>query len=87
MRSAFFGPKLGFSVQKRLCLTFVFIVFSFLSLLFLLFFFKKYRMTLPHKIVINVDIGMLLTWNFQKTFKTKFGSLKIAAGRKVAVIF
>ena len=33
-------------------------------------------MTSPYKIVINVDIGMLLTWNFQKTFKTKFGSLK-----------
>ena len=40
------------------------------------FCFKKHRMTSPHKIVINVDIGMLLTWNFQKTFKTKFGSLK-----------
>ena len=33
-------------------------------------------MTSPHKIVINVDIGMLLTWNFQKTLKTKFGSLE-----------
>ena len=32
-------------------------------------------MTSPLKIVINVDIGILLTWNFQKTFKTKFGSL------------
>ena len=39
--------------------------------------FKKHRMTSPHKIVSNVDIGMLLTWNFQKSFKTKFGSLKI----------
>ena len=25
-----------------------------------------------HKIVINVDIGMLLIWNLQKTCKTKF---------------
>ena len=33
-------------------------------------------MTSPHKIDINGDIGMLLTWNFQKTSKTKFGSLK-----------
>ena len=40
------------------------------------FCFKKHHMTSPHKIVINVDIGMLLTWRFQKTFKTKFGLLK-----------
>ena len=33
-------------------------------------------MTPLHKIVIHVDIGMLLSWNFQKPFKTKFGLLK-----------
>ena len=38
--------------------------------------FKKHRMTPPHKIVINVDIGVLLTLHFQKTLKTKFGSMK-----------
>ena len=38
--------------------------------------FKKHRLTSLLKIVINVNIDMLLTWNFQKTFKTKFGSLK-----------
>ena len=57
-------------------LTFIFIVFMMAKFYFKKFCFKKHRMTSPHKIVINVDIGMLLTWNFQKTFKTKFGSLK-----------
>ena len=33
-------------------------------------------MTSLRKIVVNVDIGMLLTCNFQKTFRTKFGSPK-----------
>ena len=37
---------------------------------------KKHRMTSLHKIVVNVDIGMLLTCNFHKTFKIKFGSPK-----------
>ena len=57
-------------------LTFIFIVFMKAKFYFKKICFKKHRMTSPHKIVINVDIGMLLTWNFQKTFKTKFGSLK-----------
>ena len=33
-------------------------------------------MTSPHKIVIDLDIGMVFTRNFQKNFKTKFGLLK-----------
>ena len=57
-------------------LTFIFIVFMIAKFYFQKFCFKKHRMTSPYKIVINVDMGMLLTWNFQKTFKTKFGSLK-----------
>ena len=57
-------------------LTFIFIVFMMAKFYFKKFCFKKHRMTSPHKIVINVDIGMLLTCNFQKTFKTKFVSLR-----------
>ena len=64
-------------------LTFIFIVFMIAKFCFKRFSFKKHHMASPHKIVINVDIGMLLTWNFQKTFKTKFGSLNIK--RKVLV--
>ena len=57
-------------------LTFIFIVFMMAKFYFKKFCFKKHRMTSPRKIVINVDIGILLAWNFQETFKTKFGSLK-----------
>ena len=57
-------------------LTFIFTVFMMAKCRFKKFCFKKHRTTLPHKIVINVDIGTLLTWKFQKTFTTKFGSLK-----------
>ena len=45
-------------------LTFIFIVFMMAKFYFKKFCFKKHSMTSPHKIVINVDIGMLLTWNF-----------------------
>ena len=57
-------------------LTFIFIAFMIAKVYLKKFCFTKHRMTSPHKIVINVDIGMLLTWNLQKTFKTKFHSLK-----------
>ena len=57
-------------------LIFIFIVFMMAKFYFKKICFKRHRMTSPHKIVINVDISMLLTWNFQITFKTKFGSLK-----------
>ena len=57
-------------------LTFIFIVFMMAKFYFKKFCFKIHRMTSPYNIVINVDIGMLLTWNFQKIFKTKFASLK-----------
>ena len=62
----FYAQKLNFYLYR----------FYDSEILFSKFCFKKHRMTSPYKIVINVDIGMLLTWNFQKTFKTKFGSLK-----------
>ena len=64
-------------------LTFIFIVLMMAKFYFKTFCFKKHCIAAPHKIVINVDLGMLLTWNFQKTFKTKFGSLNIK--RKVLV--
>ena len=42
-------------------LTFIFIIFMMTKFCAKKFCFKKHRMTSPHKIVINVDIGMLLT--------------------------
>ena len=57
-------------------LTFIFIVFVMAKFYFKKFCFKKVCMKSPPKIVINVGIGMPLTWKFQKTFKTKFGSVK-----------
>ena len=42
-------------------LTFIFIVFMMAKFYFKKFCFKKHRMTSPRKIVINVDIGILLT--------------------------
>ena len=56
--------------------SFIFTVFMTAKFCFKTFCFKKHRMTLPHKIVINVNIGTILTWKFQKTFTTKFGLLK-----------
>ena len=47
-------------------LFFIFIVFMMAKFYFKKFRFKKRRMTSSHKIVFNVDIGMLLTWNFMK---------------------
>ena len=57
-------------------LTFIFIVFMIAKFYFKKICFNKDRMTSHHKIVINVDIGILLTCNFRKFFKTKFVSLK-----------
>ena len=57
-------------------LFFIFIVFMMAKFYFKKFRFKKRRMTSSHKIVFNVDIGILLTWNFWKTFKTKFDSVR-----------
>ena len=42
-------------------LTFTFIAFMMAKSCFKKFCFKRHRMTSPHKIVINADIGMLLT--------------------------
>ena len=57
-------------------LTFTFIVFMMAKVYFKKFCFKKHCMLSPHKIVINVNIGMLLPEIIQKTSRTKYGSLK-----------
>ena len=44
-------------------------------------------MASPHKIVINIDIGMPLALHFQKIFKTKFGSLNIRGRPKACCNF
>ena len=58
-------------------LTFIFIVFMMVFVIIQKILLWKTPYDATNKIVINVDIGMLLTWNFQKTFKTKFSSLNI----------
>ena len=57
-------------------LTVIFIVFMMAKFYFKKFCFKKHCMLSRHKIVINVNIGMLLPKIIQKTFRTKYGSQK-----------